>query len=455
VRKPRVIPDEDHEVVYERVAAVDVAKASGVVCLRAPDPRRPGRFVNRVWDDVPATRARIAELGRELLRGQVQMVTLESTSDYWRIWYYVLEGIGLAVQLVSASQAKNLKGRPKTDKLDAMWLARLTQWGMLRPSFVPPAAIRRVRDFTRARTDLVRERTRVLQRLEKLLEDAMVKITSVASDGLKAKSVVAMVAALIAGERDPRTLADLAKGPLRAKKDALAEALDGMFDSHHGVIAQMLLDQAAFLDQRITEMEDQAIAALAQVQESWGVDAGGETGPQAGTGPDSPVLAAAYRLAEIPGISVWLAIVIIAEIGLNMALFPTPAHLVSWIGLCRSAAQSGTRTGKGKPKKGNSYARAAAGQAALGAAGTATFPGERYARIARRRGKAIAQVAVARSIMIIAWHLLSDPAARYRDLGPDWHARRTNRDKKIRTHLRGLKALGVTVTITDDPHQAA
>ena len=416
--KPQVIPDEDHEVIYERVAAVDVAKASGVVCMRTPDPQRPGRFVNRVWPDVGATRARVTELGRELLRHQVQMVTLESTSDYWRIWYYVLESIGLAVQLVSASQARNLKGRPKTDKLDAMWLARLTQWGMLRPSFVPPAAIRRVRDFTRARTDLVHERTRCLQRLEKLLEDAMVKITSVASDGLKAKSVVAMVQALIAGERDPRTLADLAKGPLRAKKDALAEALDGMSGSRHGVIAQALLDQVAFLDQRIAQMEAGAIEALAQAEESRGVDATGETGPGRGAGPDSLVLAAAYRLAEIPGISVWLAIVIIAGIGLNMAVFPTPAHLVSWAGLCRSAAQSGTRHGKGKPKKGNSYARAAAGQAAVGAARTATFLGERHRRIARRRGGAIAQVAVARSIMIIVWHPAVRPASPLPRPGP-------------------------------------
>jgi transposase len=440
--------------VYERVAAVDVAKASGVVCLRTPDPARPGRFVNRIWDTVPAMRAQIAELGRELLRCQVQMVTLESTSDYWRIWYYVFESIGLAVQLVSASQAKNLKGRPKTDRLDAMWLARLTQAGMLRPSFVPPAAIRRVRDFTRARQDLVAERTRCLQRVEKLLEDAMIKITSVAKDGMKAKSVVAMVAALAAGQRDPRALADLARGPLRGKRDALAAALDGMFDSHHGVIARMLLDQAAFLDQRIADMEDQAIAALAEVPESWGVDADGQTGPQAGTGPGSPVLAAAHRLAEIPGISVWLAIVIIAEIGLNMAAFPTPAHLVSWLGLCRSAAQSGTRHGKGKPKKGNSYARAAAGQAAVGAARTATFLGERHRRIARRRGKPIAQAAVARSIMIIVWHLLADPQARYRDLGPDWHASRIDRDKKIRNHIRGLNALGVTVAITGDEQAA-
>ena len=452
--KPQVIPDEDHEVVYERVAAVDVAKASGVVCLRTPDPQRPGRFVNRIWDNVPATRARIAELGRELLGHRVQMVTLESTSDYWRIWFYVLESIGLAVQLVSASQAKNLKGRPKTDKLDAMWLARLTQWGMLRPSFVPPAAIRAVRDFTRARQNLVRERTRCLQRVEKLLEDAMIKITSVAADGMKAKSLVAMVQALIGGERDPRTLADLAKGPLRGKRDQLAEALDGMFDSRHGVIAKSLLDQAAFLDRQITVMEEQAIAALAQVKESWGVDASGEAGPQAGTSPDAPVLAAAHRLAEIPGISLWLAIVIIAEVGLNMATFPTPAHLVSWIGLCRSAAQSGTRHGKGRQKKGNSYARAAAGQAAIGAARTTTFLGERYTRIARRRGRAIAQVAVARSIMIIVWHLLYDPQARYRNLGPDFYASRIDRDKKIRNHLRGLQALGLTVTITPDEQAA-
>lgn len=448
MRKPQVIPDEDHEVIYERVAAVDVAKASGVVCLRMPDSARPGRFVNRIWDDVPATRARIAELGGELLAAGVQKVTLESTSDYWRIWYYVLEGAGLAVQLVSASQAKNLKGRPKTDRLDAMWLARLTQLGLLRPSFVPPAAIRAVRDFTRARQDLVRERTRCLQRLEKLLEDAMIKITSVARDGLKTQSAVAMVAALIAGERDPRRLADLARGRLRGKRDQLAEALDGMFDSHHGVIAQMLLEQAAFLDQRITAMEGQAIAALARVRQSWGMDPTGETGPGCGTTPDSPVLAATQRLAEVPGISLWLAIVIIAEIGLDMSLFPTPAHLVSWIGLCRSAAQSGTRHGKGSQKKGNSYARAAAGQAAIGAAGTATFLGERYARIARRRGKAIAQTAAARSIMIIVWHLLADPQARYHDLGPGHYASRLSRDKKIRNHVRQLQALGLHVTIT-------
>jgi transposase len=290
--------------------------------------------------------------------------------------------------------------------------------------------------------------------VEKLLEDAMVKITSVVSDGMKAKSAVAMVQALIAGERDPRKIAELAKGPLRARRGQLAEALDGMSGSHHGVIAQMLLDQVAFLDQRITSLEDQAIAALAEVKESWGVDATGETGPQAGKTPDAAVLAAAWRLAEIPGISVWLAIAIIAEIGLDMTVFPAADHLVSWTGLCRSADQSGTRHGKGRQKNGNSYARCLATQAALGAAGTATFLGERHRRITRRRGRPVAQVAIARSIMIIIWHLLSDPAARYHDLGPDYHASRTSRDKKIRNHVRQLQALGLTVTLTDDEQAA-
>ena len=250
-----------------------------------------------------------------------------------------------------------------------------------------------------------------------------------------------MVHALTAGERDPRTLADLAKGPLRGKRDQLAEALDGMFDSHHGVIAQMLLDQVAFLDQRIKQMEASAIAALAQVTESWGVDATGQTGPGCGTGPDSPVLAAAYRLAEIPGISVWLAIVIIAEIGLNMAVFPTPAHLVSWIGLCRSASQSGTRHGKGKQKKGNSYARAAAGQAARR---------RRHRHLPRRTVRAHRPPPrqghrPGRRRPLHHDHRLAPAVRPRRPLPrprPGLARHPINRDKKIRTHIQALKALG-------------
>ena len=443
--KPQVIEDEEHQRVFERVAAIDVAKASGMVCVRLPG--RDGRpRAGKVWE-VPAVTSAVTELGRRLLSDRVQMVTLEATSDYWRIFYYLLEALGLAVQLVSPAQARQLKGRPKTDKHDAMWLARLTEWGMLRPCFVPPAPIRALRDYTRARTDYVRERTRCYQRLEKLLEGALIKLSSVASK-LTTESAKDMVRALIGGERDPHVLAGLARTRMKAKHDALVDALTGMFDAHHGELAQLELDQVKFLDQNITQLEARIRDTLAAIPEAQGVDADGTTGPAAGTGPDAPVLPAAARLAEIPGISPDLAHTIIAETGLDMTRFPTAAHLVSWAGLCPAANQSGPRVRAGKKKHGNAYLRGALGQAALGAARTGTFLGERYRRVARRRGKAKAQVAVARSILTIIWHLLADPAARYTDLGPDYVASRTDRDKKIRNHVRQLQALGLQVTLT-------
>ena len=443
--KPQVIEDEEHQRVFERVAAIDVAKASGMVCVRLPG--RDGRpRASKVWE-VPAVTSAVTGLGRRLLSDRVQMVTLEATSDYWRIFYYLLEALGLAVQLVSPAQARQLKGRPKTDKHDAMWLARLTEWGMLRPCFVPPAPIRALRDYTRARTDYVRERTRCYQRLEKLLEGALIKLSSVASK-LTTESAKDMVRALIAGERDPHVLAGLARTRMKARHDALVEALTGMFDAHHGELAQLELDQVKFLDQNITQLEARIRDTLAAIPEAQGVDADGTTGPAAGHGPDAPVLPAAARLAEIPGISPDLAATIIAETGLDMTRFPTAAHLVSWAGLCPAANQSGPRVRAGKKKHGNAYLRGALGQAALGAARTGTFLGERYRRVARRRGKAKAQVAVARSILTIIWHLLADPAARYTDLGPDYVASRTDRDKKIRNHVRQLQALGLQVTLT-------
>jgi transposase len=439
--RPQVIEDDDHQRVYERVAAVDVAKASGMACTRLPG--KDGRpRASQVWE-VTATMAGVTGLGRQLRKARIQMVTLEATSDYWRIWYYVLEELGLAVQLVSPAQAKNLKGRPKTDRHDAMWLARLTEWGMLRPCFVPPAPIRALRDYTRARADLVRERTRCYQRLEKLLEGALIKLSSVASR-LTTESAKDMIRAMIAGERDPRALATLARSRMKPKHDALTEALTGMFDTHHGELAELELDQVSFLDQRIAGIEASIRAALAAIPAAWGTDADGSTGPDAGQEPDAAVLPAAARLAEVPGISAGLAAAIIAETGLDMTRFPTAAHLVSWAGLCPAANNSGSRTRNGKKKHGNAYLRAALGQAATGAARTGTFPGERYRRIARRRGKAKAQVAVARSILVIIWHLLADPAQRFRDLGPDYTASRTDKDKKIRNHIRQLRALDVT-----------
>ena len=444
--RPQVIDDQEHERVHERVAAIDVAKDTGMVCTRTPHPARPGARRATVWT-VKARMNAVRALGRQLKQDGIEIVTLESTSDYWRIWFFVLEACGLAVQLVRATQAKNLPGRPKTDKLDAMWLARLTELGLLRASFVPPKAIRDLRDYTRARTRLVQERTRCWQRLEKLLEAALVKVSSVASK-LTTVSAQDMIKAMIAGQRDPQVLADLARARMRAKHDNLVQALDGMFDDHHGELAGLLLDQIAFLDARIAHLTARAAELTAAMPAAWGVDPDGTTGPGAGTGPDAPVLPAVARLAEIPGVSETLARAVIAETGLDMTRFPTAAHLVSWAGLCPSARQSGPRSRPGKKGQGDTWLRGALGQAAVGASRTATFLGERYSRIVRRRGKAKAQVAVARSILVIIWHLLKNPEARFTDLGYGYYQARTDTDRKLRNHIRQIQALGFDITLT-------
>jgi transposase len=394
---------------------------------------------------VAATTAAVLALAGRLLEAGVEMVTLESTSDYWRIWFYVLEAAGVPVQLVSSSQARRLTGRPKTDIEDAQWLARLTEAGLLRPSFVPPAEIRALRDYTRARLHLVQDRTRCWQRLEKLLEGALVKLSSVVSR-LSGVSAQEMLAAMIAGQRDPQVLASMARTRMKAKHDELTQALDGAFDDHHGELARLLLDHIAFLDRQVSALDDSITACLDAIPAAWGTGADGVPGPD--PGPGAAVLPAVQRLAEIPGVSEDLARAIIAEIGLDMSRFPTAGHLVSWAGLVPAASQSGSRAGKGKKGQGDTYLRCHLTQAANGAARTRTFLGERHARIGRKRGKARAQVAVARSILIIIWHLLKNPEARYTDLGHGWYAAKVSTDKKIRGHLRQLQALGYDVTIT-------
>ena len=443
--EPQVIDDQEHERVFERVAAIDVGKASGVVCARAPHPSRPGVRRGTVWT-VAATMGAVRALAAQLAGLGVEKVTLESTSDYWRIWFYVLEEAGLDVQLVAASQAKQLSGRPKTDRLDAMWLARLTEKGLLRASFVPPPQIRVLRHYARARTHLTGDRTRCYQRLEKLLEDALIKVSAVASK-LTTASARDMIAALIAGERDPHVLAGLARGRMKAKHAALADALTGAFGDHHGELAALLLDQITFLDERISQLSARISSQLAQIRDAWGIDADGTTGPAAGRGPDAAVLPAAARLDEIPGISAEMAAAIIAETGLDMTRFPTAGHLVSWAGLCPRAVQSGPRTRQARNQC-STYLRSQLGQAATGAAKTTTFLGERHRRIARRRGGAKAQVAVARSILVIIWHLLADPAARYTDLGPGHYDTTISKNRRTRSHIHQLQALGYTVTLT-------
>jgi len=444
--EPQEIEDEGHERILERVAAIDVAKASGMVCVRVPHESRPGRRVSRVWE-VAATTGAVTGLGDHLACQGIEKVTVESTSDYWRIWFYLLEAAGLDVQLVNAREARNMPGRPKTDKLDSAWLAKCTERGMLRPSFVPPAPIRQLRDYTRLRADLARDRTRHWSRLEKLLEDALIKVSAVAST-MNTKSVRDMIEALIAGERSPRALADLARGRMKARRAALIEALNGRFDAHHAELARMLLDQIDALSVQIDKLSRRIEELIGAMPAARGVNADGTTGPAAGTGQDAAVLPALARLDEIPGISQAGAQGILAEIGLDMSRFPTAGHLVSWARLSPRTIQSGAKNSSGKTGKGNPYLKGVLGEAAAAAARTDTFLGERYRRLVKRIGKLKALVAVARSILVIIWHLLSDPAARFCELGSAYHASRTDTQRKARGHIRQLEALGYTVTLT-------
>ena len=448
--EPEEIPDAEHELVIERVAAVDVAKASGKVCVRLPG--KAGRRVSRVWD-VAATTAAVTELAEDLVDLGVERVTVESTSDYWRIWYYLLEAAGLEVQLVNARDVKNVPGRAKTDKLDAVWLAKLTEKGLLRPSFVPPAPIRRLRDYTRLRTDLTHDRSRQVQRLEKLLEDALIKLSTVATD-IMGVSGRAMIEALIAGQRDAKGLAGLARGRMKTKRAALIEALSGRFDDHHAELARMLLDQIDALTAQIDTLTARIEQLLAAMPEAQPVDprrdgpaSGHPVGVTADTLAECARLTTVERLDEIAGIGEHNAQVIIAEIGLDMSRFPTPAHLVSWAKLCPRTIQSGPVTRGGRTGKGNPYLKGALGDAAAAAAKTSTFLGERYRRLVKRRGKLKALVAVARSILVIVWQLLSDPTARFHDLGPDYHTNRIATERKIRNHIAQLTAMGYRVTL--------
>jgi transposase len=449
---PEEIPDAESEQVLARVCAIDVAKRSGMVCTRMPGPA--GRRVSRVWQ-VAATTNAVSDLAADLVAAGVQKVTVESTSDYWRIWFYLLEAAGLDVQLVNARDVKNVPGRAKTDKLDAVWLAKLTEKGLLRPSFVPPAPIRVLRDYTRMRVDLTRDRTRYWSRLEKLLEDALIKVSSVAST-LRTVSTRDMVEALIAGHRDPRALAELARGAMRGKHAALVEALTGRFDAHHGELARILLDQIDRLDAEIARLTTRIGQLLDEIDPpspphppAGGDDAGRPDAgrPDAGR-PDAGVPDARSRLAEIPGINTESAQLIIAEIGLDMTRFPTAAHLVSWAKLCPRTIQSGTNHSTAKTGKGNPYLKGALGIAAATAArGKHTFLSERYRRVVKRRGKGKALVAVARSQLVIIWHLLTDPTTRFHDLGADFHDRHLNTTRKTNNLVRQLEALGHTVTL--------
>jgi transposase len=412
----------DTEEIIQRVAALDIGKAELVCCVRVPSPDTPGKRLQEVRTYTTMTRSllvladRLGELG-------VTRVVMEATSDYWKAPFYLLEAHGLEVWLVNAKDVKHLPGRPKTDRLDAVWLCKVAERQMLRPSFVPPPAIRRLRDLTRYRADLVVTRTAEKQRVEKLLEDAQIKLSVVASD-IFGVSGRAMLAALISGERDPKALAQLARTRLRAKRSQLEEAFTGHFTDHHAFLLKTMLARV-----------DQASADIAELDRRIEEEL-------------VPFAQAADRLDEITGVGRTAAQVIIAEVGLDMGRFPTAGHLVSWARFAPGVKESaGKRKGNATTGHGNPYLARILGEAAVAAGRTNTFLGERYRRIARRRGAKRAIVAVGRSILVIIWHLLSDPTARYQDLGPGFYDTRINAERRKRNHIRQLEALGYKVTL--------
>jgi transposase len=410
---------EEPGALTERVAALDIGKAALTACIRVPDEDKPGARRQEVRTFATLTPP-LLELRDWLVCQGVTLVVMEATSAYWKPPFYLLED-DIECQVVNARDVKNVPGRPKTDKLDSVWLAKLAERGMLRASFIPSRPQRQLRDLTRYRT-LTQERTREKQRAEKLLEDAQVKLSSVISDIFGA-SGRAMLGALISGQTNPHELAALARGSMRAKTSILTEALTGHFTDHHAFLLGMMLD-------RIDALTAQIGTLTTRIEEA-----------------TAPFAAQVAQLDEIPGIGTTAAQDLLAEIGADMSRFPDAGHLVSWAKFAPLARQSAGRAKAASTGTGNPWLGGTLGEAATGAARTKTFLASRYKRIARRRGNKRALVAVGNSILTIAWHLLSHPDAHFTDLGPDWHDRLAplRRKRQLIAELERLSGKKVTL----------
>lgn len=367
------------DIVHERSAWIDISKRDAKVCIRVPGEAR-GQFTSTVttWG---ATTNQILELRRFLEEQNVTIVVMESTSDYWKPFYYLLED-SLPVMLVNAKAARNVPGR-KTDVSDAAWLAQLGAHGLLRASFVPPEPIRKLRDLTRAQALTVQDRTRELHRLEKFLESTGIKLSGVVSE-LTGVLSRAMLEALIQGVRDPQVLAQFARASMRSKIPELIEALTGMFGDHHAFMVRLHLD-------RIDQLA-RAIATLTERIETM----------------IEPFRAAREALTTIPGVSLLVAEVIIAETGADMTVFPTSGHLASWTGVCPGSNESAGRIKSTKIMPGNKYLKAALGIAAMSASRSKnTYLSVKYKRIAGRRGRVKAIVALEHAMLTATWHMLA------------------------------------------------
>jgi transposase len=406
----------------ERAAGIDIGRQSVMVAVRVPsETRRGGRA--QETREFGATRRQLLALADWLRCHGVERAGMEATSDYWKPVFFLLEGEGFECLLFQASQVKALPGRPKTDKLDSVWLAEVTGRGSLAGSFVPPEEIRRLRTRTRYRRRLVQAQTAEKQRCEKLLEDAHLKLSSVVSDihGVSGRD---MLAAIIAGERNPAVLAQMARGRMRRKIAQLEEALDcSFFSPEHAFILQMMLENIDHHAARIA-VPDEKIAVLCE-----------------------PCERQIAQLDAVPGFGVTSAQELIAEIGVGMTAFPAAGHLCSRARVAPRARESGKRKGSTATGRGNPYIGGTLGETAATAGRTQTFLGAKLRRLRKRMPKKKARGAIMRSQLVIAHALLSDPAAEYRDLGPGYYEQRADIRRQAHNHVRGLERLGYKVAI--------
>lgn len=406
------------DIVHDRAVGIDISKRDAKVCVRVPGDK-PGQFTSTVttWG---ATTNQILELREYLEHEHVTTVVMEATSDYWKPFFYLLEET-LPVMLVNAKSARNIPGR-KTDVNDATWLAQLGAYGLLRASFVPPEPIRELRDLTRARAIVVRDRTREIHRLEKFLESSGIKLSSVVTH-LTGVSSRLMLDALVAGERDPEVLAGLAKGRLKSKIPELVQALTGRFGEHHTFMTRLYLEQ---IDAHTAMVE----ALTARIEASM-----------------EPFRLTREVLTTIPGVSTLVAEVIIAETGADMSVFPTAGHLASWAGVCPGSNESAGRIKSSKTLPGNKYLKAALGIAAMSASHSKdTYLSVKYKRIAAKRGPIKAVVALEHNILTAVWHMLANGEC-YIDPGADHFAKLDPLKAKNRA-IRQLQTLGYEVVVT-------
>lgn len=432
------------DAVISRCCGLDVHRDTVVACVRVvADDGRPRKQI-RTYRTTTKDLSRLADW---LANEEVTHVAMESTGVYWKPVFNVLEDHPFRVLLCNAHHVKRVPGR-KTDVTDAEWLAELLQHGLLRPSFVPPRVVRELRDLTRHRAKLHDQKTAVINRLGKVLEDANVKLASVASD-ITSASGRDIIQALIEGQRDPTVMAQLARGRMRAKIPELELALEGRVREHHQFMLKRLFGQLEFLETEVEVVGDRIQSLMKRADEEAPPPAPSEPAPDSETKPPLPPLSfaeAVQLLQTVPGLGESSAENVLAEIGTDMSQWPTAKHLASWAGQCPGNNESGGRKRKGKTRTGNRWLARALGVAALSASRTkGSYFQAAMKRWGARRGGKRALVAVAHSLLVTCYAMLSTHKD-FHDLGAN-HFDQLDPERHIRYHVRRLEALGCTVDI--------